>query len=545
MFEHGGKTAVNKNADVVVGYATDNMNSPILWRTSTWSVRVTQIKSTFFSRFARAALTATLAVTLSPLAVPVRAQDQHTAKPAPQVKVDPSALQRSNGAITSFAPIVDKVGPSVVTIFTTKEVKQQPNSLSGNPTLRRFFGIPDGPDGDEGGGGGGGGGGKVEGLGSGVIVSADGLILTNNHVAEAGDEILVRIGDHGHEYKAKKVGNDPSSDLALLRIDATNLPVITFADSDQVKVGDLVLAVGNPFALTNTVTMGIVSALGRGGMGITDYEDFIQTDASINPGNSGGALVDVQGRLIGINTAIFSRTGGNEGIGFAVPSNLARTVMDSLLKHGKVTRGYLGTAVQSLNPDLADQFKVPADQQGALIADVNPGGAADKAGLKNGDIITAVNDKPIVDPHSLRLSVGGMSPGDKVTITYLRDGQTKTTEVTLGQQSASGEEVQAVPEEKPNVLDGITVGDLDDSARSQLQIPKGVKGVLVTDVASDSVGYDAGLRKDDVIIEMNRKPLTSADEAVTEGNKIEKTERVLLHVWTKGKTEYLVLKPKA
>jgi len=497
-----------------------------------------------------AAATALTLGPLSPLAVPVLAQnppDEQSsiakASPAPQLKVDSSALQRSTGAITSFAPVVEKVGPSVVTIYTTKNVKEEANPLAGNPALRRFFGIPDnsGPNGEQGGNE------KVEGLGSGVIASSDGLILTNNHVSDAGDEIMVRIGDHGHEYKATKVGNDPTSDLALLRIDAKNLPVITFADSDQVKVGDLVLAVGNPFALTNTVTMGIVSALSRGGMGITSYEDFIQTDASINPGNSGGALVDTQGRLVGINTAIYSRTGGNEGIGFAVPSNLARTVVESLLKYGKVSRGFLGAGVKPLTPDLAREFGVPEDQQGALITDLSPDGAASKAGLQDGDIITAVNGKAVGSPNELRLAVGGMNPGEKVTVTYLRNGQSKTADATLGEQSTNGElsENKNAPQEsKPNVLDGITVGDLDDSSRAELQVPRNIKGVLVTEVAPDSVGYDAGLRKGDIIVDMNRKALTSADQAVDEGNKIEKTERVLLHVWTKGRTDYLVLKPK-
>ena len=530
------------------------MNIPILWRAATRSVHFTRVKSTPFSRLARAAMAAAVAVglsPLSPLAAPVRAQnspDQQNsiskASPSPQIKVDPSALPRSTGAISSFAPIVEKVGPSVVTIYTTKNVKEDANPMTGNPMLRHFFGIPDnsGPEGEEGGSE------KVQGLGAGVIVSSDGLILTNSHVSEAGDEIMVRIGDHGHEYKATKVGSDPSSDLALLRISAKNLPVITFADSDQVKVGDIALAVGNPFALTNTVTMGIVSALGRGGMGITSYENFIQTDASINPGNSGGALVDTQGRLIGINTAIFSRSGGNQGIGFAVPSNLARTVVESLLKYGKVTRGFLGAGVKSLTPDLAQEFRVPEDQQGALITDLAQDGAAAKAGLQDGDIITAVNGKPITDPNELRLTVGGMNPGDKVTVTYLRNGQSRTAEATLGEQPTNGEfgvNKKAPQEEKPNALDGITVGELDDAARAELQVPRNIKGVLVTDVSADSVGYDAGLRKGDVIIDMNHKPVASADQAVAEGNKIEKTERVLLHVWSKGKTDYLVLKPKA
>jgi serine protease Do len=256
-------------------------------------------------------------------------------------------------------------------------------------------------------------------------------------------------------------------------------------------------------------------------------------------------LVDTQGRLIGINTAIYSRTGGNQGIGFAVPSNLAHNVIDSLLKYGKVTRGYLGTVVQELTPDLADQFKVPADQQGALVDRVSEGSAAQKAGLQNGDIITAVNGKPINAPLSLRLTVGGMSPGTKVSVTYLRDSQPKTTDVILGEQAAPGELAEAAPQQgRSNVLDGITVGDLDDSARTELKIPKDVKGVLVTDVTSDSVGNDVGLRKGDVILEMNRKPLASADEAVTEGNKIDKKDRVLLQVWSDSRTEYLVLKPK-
>jgi serine protease Do len=414
--------------------------------------------------------------------------------------------------------------------------------------LRRFFGMPDSPDGDEGGGH------TVEGLGSGVIVSSDGLILTNNHVADAGDQIKVRIGDHGREYAAKVVGKDPSSDLALLRIDGKNLPVATFADSDQVKVGDVVLAVGNPFTFTDTVTMGIVSGLGRGTISPDDeggkpssaYQDFIQTDAPINPGNSGGALVDTEGRLIGINTAIYSRSGGSQGIGFAIPSNLARNVIDSLVKYGKVNRGFLGTVVQELTPDLAEEFKVPDDQQGALITEISPGGAAEKAGLQNGDIITAVNDKAVTDPRTLRLTVGGLSPGDKVTVTYLRNGQSGTAEATLGEQGSTGEIADNAQQgdDHPNVLDGVTVGDLDDSARGELKVPGEIKGVLVTDVSADSVGYDSGLRKGDVILEMNRTTLTSADQAVAEGDKIAKNDRVLLHVWSGGRTEYLVLKPK-
>jgi serine protease Do len=492
-------------------------------------------------------MTAAIALGMCPLvAVPVRAEVAAPAQSgtAPHLQVDTSPLLRGTGMISSFAPIVDKVGPSIVTIYTTKTVKDAPGGNDVNPMLRRFFGLPDNP----GGGGDDEGGGKVEGLGSGVIVSADGLILTNNHVAEVGDEIKVRIGEHGHEYSAKIVGNDPTSDLALLRIDAKNLPVVTFAQSGQVKVGDVVLAIGNPFGFTNTVTMGIVSGLGRAGVegAEHEYEDFIQTDAPINPGNSGGALVDTEGRLIGINTAIYSHSGGNQGIGFAVPSDLARNVIDSLLKNGKVVRGFLGTGVQGLTPDLAEQFNVPPDQQGALVTKVSPDSAAEKAGLQNGDIIIAVNGKPIVDPHALRLTVGGMNPGDKVDVQYLRNGQNKTVSITLGAEPTGDElaDNTAQSNDHPNVLDGITVVDLDDSARSQFKIPKDVKGVLIADVSAGSVAADGGLQKGDVILEMNHIPMTSAQVAVDEGNKIEQNQKVLLHVWNNGMTEFLVLKPK-
>jgi serine protease Do len=216
------------------------------------------------------------------------------------------------------------------------------------------------------------------------------------------------------------------------------------------------------------------------------------------------------------------------------------------LKNGKVTRGFLGTGVQPLTPDLAEEFKVPDDQQGALVTQVTPGSAAEKSGIHSGDIITAVNDKPVADPHSLRLTVGGMSPGDKVTVQYLRDGQTRTADVTLGEEPTSGELSENAPQEKdhPNVLDGITVGDLDDATRAELKVPQDIKGVLVTDVSGDSVAADIGLRKGDVILQMNHEPLTNADQAVTEGNKIAQTDKVLLQVWSDGKTEFLVLKPK-
>ena len=358
----------------------------------------------------------------------------------PTVKVDPKPLPQVAGTLTTFAPVVEKVAPSVVTIATSKMVSRAKNPYFNDPLFRRFFGIPD--DGEQPGeeapkGGGGGGKKHLErfGLGSGVIVSPEGHILTNNHVIEGADEIIVTLGNEKHEYKARKIGADPSTDIAVLKIEPTaKLHEITFADSDKLRVGDLAIAVGNPFGLTQSVTMGIVSALGRStDAHITDYENFIQTDASINPGNSGGALVDTEGRLIGINTAIFSKSGGNQGIGFAVPSNLARSVMESLIKNGKVSRGFLGIALQPLSDDLAKAFKLEGDT-GALVAEVTPKSPAEKAGIKSGDVVVAVNGKKVEGPRELQLMVAAISPGTKVDVKLVRDGAEKMVNVELAER---------------------------------------------------------------------------------------------------------------
>src|SRR5947209_18743452 len=288
------------------------------------------------------------------------------------------SAQTQQGGITTFAPIVEKVAPSVVTVFTTETVSrtQAPFPFS-DDALRQFFGgqLPQ-RQGKE----------TLQGLGSGVIVSPDGYILTANHVVSGADEIMVGLGTDLRKFKAKKVGTDPGTDVALLKIDEKNLPAITFADSDKARAGDIVLAIGNPFGLRQTVTMGIISAVGRGGMGIVDYENFIQTDAAINMGNSGGALVDTQGRLLGINTAIFSRSGGNQGVGFAIPANLARDVMQSLREKGRVVRGYIGTSVQPLTPELAEAMKRKGQATGALVGEVVPKSPSEKAGMKTGDV---------------------------------------------------------------------------------------------------------------------------------------------------------------
>ncbi|MBA2432416.1 MAG: trypsin-like peptidase domain-containing protein, partial [Chthoniobacterales bacterium] len=277
-----------------------------------------------------------------------------------------------------------------------------------------------------------GGGPKQQGLGSGVIVTPEGHILTSNHVIEGADEIMVSIGAEQKQYPAKKIGTDPATDLAVLKIDGEKFPAITFADLEKTQVGDLVLAIGNPFGVGQSVTMGIISAKGRGGMGMVDYENFIQTDASINPGNSGGALVDFEGRLVGINTAIVSRTGGSQGVGFAVPGDLARNVMQSILDKGRVIRGHLGVIVQPVTSDLAETFGLKSTD-GALVTEVTPQSPAANTGVQRGDVITHVNGQKITDPRDLRLTVGGMEPGAKVEIKYLRDVQEKTAQVELAE----------------------------------------------------------------------------------------------------------------
>src|SRR5438874_7181637 len=297
--------------------------------------------------------------------------------------------QTQQGVITTFAPTVEKVAPSVVTVFTTQTVSR---GLSAFPfsddTLRQFFGGQSPQrQGKQ----------TLQGLGSGVIVSPDGYILTANHVVSGAEEIMIGLGNELRKFKAKKIGTDPGTDVALLKIDENNLPAVNFADSDKARAGDVVLAIGNPFGLRQTVTMGIISAVGRGGMGIVDYENFIQTDAAINMGNSGGALVDTEGRLLGINSAILTRSGGSQGVGFAIPANLARDVMRSLREKGRVIRGYIGTSVQTLTPDLAEAMKLNEQLTGALVGEVTPRSPAEKAGIKTGDVIATANGKKISD----------------------------------------------------------------------------------------------------------------------------------------------------
>jgi serine protease Do len=485
-----------------------------------------------------------------------------TAGGPPAIKYDPTPLPQGT---PSFAPVVEKVAPSVVTISTSKNVRagvggMGNNPLFNDPTFRRFFGIPEDDDqapnpnnrrrgggnqDDQGGQNQGPGRKQALGLGSGVIVSPEGHILTNNHVVEGADDIIVTIGSASREYKAKKVGTDPATDIAVLKIDGQNLPAVTFSDSDKMRAGDIVIAVGNPFGLTQSVTMGIISSIGRGGMGIIDYENFIQTDASINPGNSGGALVDYQGRLIGVNTAIFSRSGGNQGIGFAVPANLARSVMESILKTGKVTRGFLGVSLQPLNEELANAFKIDPTAQGALVAEVQAGSPSEKAGMKSGDVVTAVDDKKIEGPRELQLMIGSLAPGTKVNLKVLRDGQEQLVTVELGERPGQRGVAQAEPANTdPDVLDGVTVSDIDAEARKEFEIGENVKGVIITQVDPDSPSAAAGLKRGDIIHEVNREAVTSAKQAVELSEKLKKEKKVLLRVSTRGTSRFVVVERK-
>ncbi len=318
------------------------------------------------------------------------------------------ASNGSSANVGSFADAAQKSLSSVVNIFTSKEARAPINPLMNDPFFRRFFGIPDENRTQ-----------RVSNLGSGVIVSDDGYILTNHHVVESADEIQVAMAD-GRNMMAEVVGSDPETDIAVLRVKQDGLQPITFAKPDSVRVGDLVLAVGNPFGVGQTVTMGIVSALGRSHVGINTFENFIQTDAAINPGNSGGALVDTSGNLVGLNAAIYSRTGGNLGIGFAIPVSILRQVMDEIVRNGSVVRGWVGIEVQDVTPEIAESFGLEKPK-GALIAGVLRGGPADRAGIRPGDILVHVGDKPVGDSSSLLNLISALKPGESAQLRLLRE----------------------------------------------------------------------------------------------------------------------------
>jgi len=445
-----------------------------------------------------------------------------------------------NGEGPAFSEIVKVISPVVVNISTSKTLLKKNSSpfphFFDGPFKDYFepFNMPKKW--------------KEQSLGSGVMVSPDGYIITNSHVVEKSDEIKVTLFDK-QNYKGKIVGIDPKSDLAVIKIPVKNLPAIKWGDSDGLNVGEFVLAFGNPFSLGHTVTMGIVSAVGRANVGIADYEDFIQTDAAINPGNSGGPLVNVKGELVGINTAIFSRTGGYQGIGFAVPSNMAKSVMTQLINDGKVTRGWLGVTIQNFTPELAKEFGLKK-AAGALVTEIFEGSPAEKADLKRGDVILEVNEKKISNVEGLRNLVAQSKVGSKIKIKILRNDKTMVLDAVISEfpqdvqhaLSKESEKNDDLLTEEANTLAGFTVMELTRNIAKQLDISKNEKGVVIVKIDPYSIAEDAGLKKGDVIQEVNKKRI----DTVSDFNKVRKSIRegdtALLFINRNGNKFYITLK---
>jgi len=428
----------------------------------------------------------------------------------------------------TIADIAERTTPSVVNVASRRMVKERNQE---DPFFRHFFG-PQGPEPQER---------QQRGLGSGVIYSSDGLVLTNNHVIEGADAITVTTSD-GTDYDAEVAGTDEKSDVAVLRLKGTvkGLVPIPLGDSAKLRVGDVVLAIGNPFGFSQTVTMGIVSAKGRSETGIVDYADFIQTDAAINPGNSGGALVNMMGELVGINTAIISRTGGYQGIGFAIPSNMAREIAQSLLEHGKVVRGWLGIGIQDVDPDLAGAMGLPS-ADGVLVSDVEPGSPAEKGGLQRGDVVLTVDGKKTNSSTQLRNLIAAAGANKKVDIAILRGGKAQTLAVLLGELKSDSPQAAPAAETHEESLDGLSLEALNPKLRQRLNLPSSVKqGIVVTGVAPGSPAGERGMQPGDLIVEVNRKPVTSVQDFMTV-YKQSGTKGVLLLLYREGRTRYIVL----
>ncbi len=448
-------------------------------------------------------------------------------------------LDRSSKA---FASVVKKAGPAVVNVRVEKTVKggsyhgNNPLEFFNDPFFEKFFGPqfrqPQRQKPREF---------KQEGTGSGFIISKDGYILTNNHVVGDADVITVRLADE-REFKAKVIGTDPQSDVALIKIeDGGDLPTIPLGNSDKLEVGEWVIAIGSPFQLSQTVTVGVVSAKGRSRIGINDYEDFIQTDAAINPGNSGGPLLNIYGEVIGINTAIFSRSGGYMGIGFAIPIDMATAIKEQLLKHGKVTRGWLGVAIQDVDEKLAESFKLESTK-GVIISEVTEDSPADKAGLKDGDVLIALNGNPLDDVASLRNQIALTAPGTKVTLKLLRDGKEKSIIVKIGEMPGKFNRSAKTGGTKLDDM-GLALQDLSDELATQFGYKKG-QGVLISDVEEDSPAGNAGLQAGQLIEEVNRIRVHNLKELKSAMKKSSHPNRVLLRIRAGEYSSYVVLTVK-
>ena len=455
------------------------------------------------------------------------------------------AVSTPQGLAPGFTEVAKAVTPAVVNITTSMgdrghEARGQRDRM--RERMEEFFGSPWGPFGPPGGP-------RMPldpperrrgGMGSGVIVSPDGYIITNNHVIDGARELTVTLPDK-REFKGKVIGTDPKTDLALIKVEAKDLPHVAWGDSSKLQVGEYVLAVGNPFGLNSTVTLGIVSALGRGRMGITQYEDFIQTDAAINPGNSGGALVTARGELVGINTAIFSQTGGYQGVGFAVPASMAQPVYDSLAKTGKVVRGYLGVGIQEVTQDLAKSFGLK-QTQGALVSDVNEDSPAEQAGFKQGDVIIGYQGSPVEDPVALQRKVTRTPVGTKATVKVARDGNEMDLTVTIGEQPDTVKIASAEQGSSEHPLAGVAVQELDRQIARDLGLTKKTQGVVVMDVEPDSQASQAGLTQGDVIREINKQPVKSVKDYEKITSSLKKDQQVLLLINRRGASLFLSVK---
>jgi serine protease Do len=438
----------------------------------------------------------------------------------------------SNG----FASVLKPALPAVVNIHSSKVVKSHQNDMPffSDPFFRQFFGNQFGPmhPSPE----------REESLGSGVIVSPDGTILTNNHVVDGASDIKVTLADK-REFTAKVIGTDSQSDIAVLKIDATGLPILPLGDSSKLQVGDLIFAIGEPFGLRGTASMGIVSATGRGNLGIEKLGDFIQTDAAINPGNSGGAMIDLHGDLVGINTAIETGGGGgNVGIGFAIPINYARSVMDQILAHGKVIRGYLGVYIGDVTPDLAKQFGYTGNG-GVLIQDVSPDTPGARAGLKRGDIVTELNGKPVQTANQLQLAITQTAPGATVNLQVFRDGKSQGIPVTLGTLPAKTAESGSGGENGPGAMQGVKVETVTPEIAQQLNLPAGTHGVVIDSVDAASAAAAAGLDRGDIIQEVNHKSVNNIAE-YQQALSAAGNQAVLLLINRGGITSYVVVQPQ-
>jgi serine protease Do/serine protease DegQ len=412
-----------------------------------------------------------------------------------------TALAQSNPAreLPTLAPMIESISPAVVNISVTSSLRGAGQTPQ-DELLRRFFDFEGPPGGRER---------EIEGAGSGVIVDGqNGYILTNHHVIANADKITVTLLEN-RSLAARVVGTDEASDLAVLKVDTADLTSIPFGDSSTLRVGDYVVAIGNPFGFTNSVTSGIVSALGRSGLNSQAFEDFIQTDASINPGNSGGALVNLKGELVGINSAIISRTGGNVGIGFAIPVNMVRAIMEQLIATGTVRRGLLGVQIRDVSPGTAETFGLP-DNSGALVAVVNPDSAAERAGIRIEDVIVSINGTRLRDSGSLKNAIGLLPPGEEVTVGLIRDGREQTVTAVLGELEATPRVTDVTPQEQEPALDAVFEGaEIVDNTGAD-----GVPGLLVARVAPDSPAADRGLVPGDVITKVNRVRVRTLEEAI-------------------------------